>query len=65
MAQPIRISQRRAKPAVAPTDVVAISSPEPTMELARIMPGPRWASAAASDRGGSAMPASCAMEPRA
>ena len=51
--QPSRISQSRVKPAVAPTAVVAISSPEPTMELARMIPGPRWTSLPANDRGGS------------
>ncbi|GEM_PF-5079924 len=51
--QPRRISQRSVKPASAPAVVVAMSSPLPTMELARMMPGPRWASDATSDRGGS------------
>ena len=41
MTQPNTISQRRTKPVFAPTNVVAISSPEPTMEPAIIIPGPR------------------------
>ena len=52
IAQPMTISQRRTKPASAPTVVVAISSPEPTIALARMIPGPRWARDSRSVRGG-------------
>ena len=37
------MSHKRLKPTFAPTTVVAISSPLPTIELARIIPGPRAA----------------------
>ena len=53
MAQPRMISQSSTKPASAPTIVVAISSPLPTMELARTIPGPRCASDCQSVCGGS------------
>ncbi len=36
-----RITQRVTKPALAPRDVVAISSPEPTTDAERMKPGPR------------------------
>jgi hypothetical protein len=35
------MSHNRLNPTFAPTTVVAISSPLPTIELARIIPGPR------------------------
>ena len=37
------MSHSRLKPTLAPTTVVAISSPLPTIELARIIPGPKAA----------------------
>ena len=40
MRQLMMISQRHVIPTSAPSDVVAISSPEPTMDAARIIPGP-------------------------
>ena len=46
------ISQSNPKPASAPTTVVAISSPLPTIELARMMPGPRADSVGQKPRGG-------------
>ena len=40
MKQLNRITHRATKPACAPKVVVAISSPEPTIDAQRIMPGP-------------------------
>ena len=40
--QPRMMSHMRVKPASAPTAVVAISSPDPTMDPAMIRPGPSW-----------------------
>jgi hypothetical protein len=40
MTQLSRISQSRLKPAFAPRLVVLISSPVPTIDAARISPGP-------------------------
>jgi hypothetical protein len=37
------MSHNKPNPTFAPTTVVAISSPLPTIELARMMPGPRAA----------------------
>jgi hypothetical protein len=41
IAQPITISHSSMKPASAPTVVAAMNSPDPTIELARMIPGPR------------------------
>src|SRR5262249_54116613 len=48
-----RISQSRLKPALAPRLVVLISSPVPTIEAARINPGPIFRTACPSEGGGS------------
>ena len=40
ITHPMMISHSRTKPACAPTKVVAMSSPEPTMDPAMISPGP-------------------------
>ena len=48
-----RISQSRLKPAFAPRLVVLISSPVPTIDAARINPGPIWRIAVGSVCGGS------------
>jgi hypothetical protein len=48
--------QSSAKPAWAPSVVVAISSPEPTMEALRIRPGPRCFRLCFQPTGGSWMP---------
>ena len=50
--QPRIISQSSQNPASAPALVVAISSPEPTIEPAIIMPGPSRSSVAPNVRGG-------------
>ena len=50
--QPIIISQRKSKCASAPVLVVAINSPEPTMEPARIIPGPMFSNIPLSVVGG-------------
>ncbi|GIT38638.1 MAG: hypothetical protein Ct9H300mP7_5590 [Verrucomicrobiota bacterium] len=42
MMHPRMINQRKSKPASAPVRVVAMSSPEPTIEPARIIPGPMF-----------------------
>jgi hypothetical protein len=53
ITQPTKISHSKTKPASAPTFVVAISSPEPTMEPAMISPGPSRRTTAKNPRGGS------------
>ena len=55
MTQLSRISQSRLYPALAPRLVVLISSPVPTIEAARIRPGPIWRIAVRKVRGGSWM----------
>ena len=55
MTQENRISQSRLKPALAPRLVVLISSPVPTIEAARINPGPICRIALESECGGSLM----------
>ncbi len=50
-----RISQSRLKPALAPRLVVLISSPVPTIDAARISPGPICEIARPSECGGSRM----------
>jgi hypothetical protein len=45
--------QRMAKPAWAPSVVVAISSPEPTIDALRISPGPRYFRLSSQPFGGS------------
>ena len=47
------ISQRKSKCASAPVLVVAMSSPDPTIDPARISPGPRFREMAAIPCGGS------------
>ena len=42
MKHPIIISQRKSKCASAPVLVVAMSSPDPTMDPAKINPGPKF-----------------------
>jgi hypothetical protein len=53
MTQLRRISHKRLNPACAPRLVVLISSPVPTIDAARISPGPICRSAARNERGGS------------
>ncbi len=53
MTHESRISQSRLKPALAPRLVVLISSPVPTIEAARINPGPICRIAFGSVCGGS------------
>jgi len=52
MKHPIIISQRKSKCASAPVLVVAISSPEPTIDPARISPGPKFFGIPRTVRGG-------------
>ena len=47
------MTQRQMNPAFAPSRVVAISSPEPTMEAERMKPGPRKRSLPVKLAGGS------------
>ena len=53
MTQLKRISQRSTKPASAPSFVVTISSPEPTIAPETMMPGPISRRRPARVRGGS------------
>ena len=53
MTHDSKISQSRLKPALAPRLVVLISSPVPTIDAARINPGPICWNAAGSVCGGS------------
>ena len=55
MAQLTRMIHSAAKPTCAPSVVVAMSSPEPTMDAARTMPGPTRRSAASIVAGGVSM----------
>ena len=48
-----KISHNRLNPAFAPRLVVLISSPVPTIDAARIKPGPIWRMAVRKVRGGS------------
>jgi hypothetical protein len=52
MKQLRRTSHRSVKPAFAPVLVVRINSPVPTMEPARMSPGPIFRSASPSVAGG-------------
>ena len=47
---------KMTKPTCAPRAVVAMSSPEPTIEALRIRPGPRWRRLSPQPVGGSWMP---------
>jgi hypothetical protein len=47
------MTQEATNPAFAPSVVVAMSSPEPTMEADRINPGPRNVSLCRNEPGGS------------
>ncbi len=58
MTHESRISHSRLNPALAPRLVVLISSPVPTIEAARISPGPICWIAAVSLWGGSLMASS-------
>src|SRR6478736_6169167 len=51
--QEMMMIQSAAKPAFAPNTVVAINSPDPTMEAERIKPGPRNARLRMKVEGGS------------
>src|SRR3954463_3144241 len=51
----IRISQSSTNPCLAPSAVVLISSPVPTIDAARIKPGPIFVNAFKSEVGGSWM----------
>ena len=51
-----RMTQKVMKPPFAPSTVVAMSSPEPTMEAERMKPGPRKRSLPLREMGGSLMP---------
>ena len=53
ITQERRISQSSENPALAPRPVVLISSPVPTIDAARMRPGPTWRIALASVLGGS------------
>src|SRR6185295_16998236 len=53
--QLIMIIHKAANPALAPSTVVAINSPEPTIEAERINPGPRNLNLSISRTGGSLM----------
>ena len=53
MTQPKMMRPRKMKPALAPVCVAAISSPEPTIEPARMSPGPRVRRMPKNVRGGS------------
>jgi hypothetical protein len=50
------MTQNVINPPFAPSTVVAINSPEPTMEADKIKPGPRKLSLPLRDMGGSLMP---------
>jgi len=52
---------RIAKPAWAPSVVVAISSPDPTIEALRISPGPRYRTLCRQPVGGSLMPSAVSV----
>jgi hypothetical protein len=49
-------SHSRANPTSAPRAVVAISSPDPTMDALRMSPGPRYLKLAFQPTGGSLIP---------
>jgi hypothetical protein len=49
------ITQNAMKPAFAPRSVVAINSPDPTMDAERMKPGPRKDNFDRNDSGGSLM----------
>jgi len=56
MTQLKMMNHRRVNPALAPMRVVAINSPEPTIDAERIKPGPKWRRLAVNVSGGARMP---------